>query len=128
MASSLSANQKSDAIDAAALQTSWVHRTRSGLPLCPSCGTELGFCEHSPVFSRALGKRVRRASDAASASAGPNAMVLDAAGSPDAGNDRKRTQPSRGLKRAHSQGSHAENSRKGKRPARDRKSVSKEAL
>lgn len=30
----------------------WVTRTPSGLPLCPTCRKELGFCPHSPMFRR----------------------------------------------------------------------------
>lgn len=30
----------------------WVTRTPSGLPLCPTCRKELGFCPHAPMFRR----------------------------------------------------------------------------
>lgn len=44
----------------AAAANTWVTRTPSGLPLCRTCHKELGFCSHSPLFTRDRVKSVSR--------------------------------------------------------------------
>lgn len=102
--------------------SSWVQRTRSGLPLCPDCGVEYGFCEHSPMKFGQSSKTRRgsvsiAAKSAAAVSAGRHAAVLAAA---EAGSVEHQN---RGIKRPHEGGSQGRGSVKGRRPGKGHSKV-----